>query len=133
MPQVGRNLAAYRCFAFRTHAPSLASLEVHRPGGLAVRNVSVGREASAPVKALRTSVLAVHRKPNLLRTRSGLDDVCKQEFHARRSNALPLPRDINGQVKQFCVRARVSKGNNYKHRGSGGNGERLPIGCHFLW
>jgi len=38
----------------------------------------------------------MHRKPNILRARSGLGDVGKEEFHRRRPNALPLFGDING-------------------------------------
>ena len=69
----------------------------------------------------------MHRKPNIFRARSGLGNARKEEFNRRRSNALPLLRDINGQVKQFCVRARVSKGNDSKHGGSRGDRERLPF------
>jgi len=87
------------------------SLEVQRPDGLAVPHVPVGQEPLAPVKALRTFVLGVHRKPNSLGVRPCLDDVCDKEFHRRRPNSLPLLRDVNGQVEQFRIHARVSKGN----------------------
>ena len=69
----------------------------------------------------------MHRKPNSLDVRPGLDDVCDKQFHRRRPNSLPLLRDVNGQVKQFRVHARVSKGSDSNHRGSRGDRERLPI------
>ncbi len=105
----------------------LLALEVQRPDGFAVAHLAVGQEAPAPVQALRTFVVGVHRKPNILRVRSGLGDVCNEEFYRRRPNSLPLLRDINGQVKQFCVSAGVSKGEDANHRGSRGDGQRLPI------
>ncbi len=87
----------------------LLALEVQRPDGFAVAHLPVGQEAPAPVQALRTIVVGVHRKPNILRVRSGLGDAGDEESDRRRPNSLPLLRDINGQVKQFSVTARVSK------------------------
>lgn len=111
--------------AGRAVEPTL--LQVQRPDGLAVPHVPGGQEPPAPVKALRTFVLGVHRKPNSLDVRPVLDNVCDKQFQCRRPNALPLLRDVNGQVKQFRVLACVSKGNDSNHRGSRGDRERLPI------
>ena len=67
------------------------------------------------------------RKANFMRLRSCPGDVRHQEFHSCRSNASPLHRHVDRQVKQLCVCVRVSKGDYSDHRGLRGQCERLPV------
>ena len=93
----------------------LPTLDVQQPDRLAVTQLPVRKEAPASVEALGPRILRMHRKPNILRVRSGLADVRNEEFHGRRPKSLPLPRSINGKVQQFCVRPRVRKCNDSNH------------------
>jgi len=87
----------------------------------------VRHEPNAPIQALRAPVVGVNRNPNFLTARSSLGDVGKDELHRRRPNSSPLLRHVNRQVKQVCVSAGVSEGNDPYNRGLGAQRERLPI------
>jgi hypothetical protein len=81
----------------------LPSLQCERPEGLVLAHLPVRREPDTPIQALRPRVVRVHRQPNLVTTRSGRSYVGKSEFHCGRPDAVPLPSDVNREVKQLYL------------------------------
>ncbi len=82
------------------------------------------QEAAAPVQALRRAVVGMNCKLHVFRSRSGLGGVSYQQSHRRRPDCIPLLRPVHRQVKQVCVHAPVSQGNDSDHGVPSGQRER---------
>lgn len=69
----------------------------------------------------------MHRDPHFLTARSGRGYVGENEVDCCRADALPLPRQVNRQVKQLRVAGGVSQGNDANDRDPGDDRQWLPV------